>query len=51
MTGVQTCALPISVRAAVQYLMDEGIWAEILATWGVEDAALSTAVLNPTVKD
>ncbi len=43
--------LTAAVRAAVQYLMDEGIWAEILATWGVEDAALSTAVLNPTVED
>lgn len=41
----------IAILAAVQYLMDEGIWADILATWGVEDAALSTAVLNPVVEE
>ena len=40
-----------AVLAAVQYLMDQGIWADILATWGVADAALSTAVLNPVVEE
>ncbi|QPL06379.1 MULTISPECIES: ABC transporter substrate-binding protein [Actinomyces] len=40
-----------AVLAAVQYLMGEGIWADILATWGVQDAALSTAVLNPVVEE
>lgn len=40
--------LTAAVQAAMQYLMDEGIWTEILASWGVdEDAALSTAELNP----
>lgn len=42
--------LTAAVQAAVQYLMDEGIWVEILESWGVDaDAALTTAELNPTV--
>lgn len=37
-----------AVQAAMQYLMDEGIWTEILDSWGVDaDAALTTAELNP----
>ncbi len=38
-----------AVQAAVQYLMDEGIWTDILASWGVKDAALTKAELNPSV--
>ncbi|MGB3955593.1 MAG: ABC transporter substrate-binding protein [Brooklawnia sp.] len=39
-----------AVQAAMQYLMDEGIWTEILTSWGVDpDAALNTAELNPEV--
>ena len=37
--------------AAVQYLMDHGIWRKILDNWGVKDAALTTAELNPAVKE
>lgn len=41
--------LTAAVQAAMQHLMDEGIWTEILASWGVaENAALSKAELNPT---
>lgn len=37
-----------ALQAAMQYLMDEGVWTEILAAWGIsEDAALPTAELNP----
>lgn len=39
-----------AVRQAVQYLMDEGYWTEILTTWGVDTSqALSTAEINPTI--
>lgn len=39
-----------AIQAATQYLMDEGIWADILASWGVSgDAALATAELNPVM--
>ncbi|GGO98160.1 ABC transporter substrate-binding protein [Actinomyces gaoshouyii] len=44
----QTCA---AIQAALQYLMDEGILADILESWGVEDAALSSATLNPAVSE
>ena len=43
--------LTAAVQAAAQYLMDEGVWQDILASWGVEDAALTTAELNPTVEE
>lgn len=36
-----------AVQAAVQYLMDNGQFAKILGAYGAEDAALSTAELNP----
>ena len=36
-----------AVHKAMQHLMDEGIWQEILDAWGVEEAALETAELNP----
>ncbi|MDU0348947.1 ABC transporter substrate-binding protein [Actinomyces sp. MRS3W] len=39
-----------AIQAAVQYLMDEGIWEEILDAWGIQDAALETAELNPNVE-
>lgn len=39
-----------AVQAAVQYLMDKGIWNDILTTWGVDTSqALSTAEINPAV--
>ena len=39
-----------AVQQAMQYLMDQGIWTSILASWGVdESAALDTAELNPKV--
>ncbi|CAM2824067.1 ABC transporter substrate-binding protein [Actinomyces slackii] len=50
-TSKQDTELTTAIQAALQYLMDEGIWEEILTTWGVEDAALTKAELNPRVKD
>lgn len=39
-----------AVQAAVQYLMDEGIWNKILTAWGVDTSqALTTAEINPAV--
>ena len=40
-----------AIQAAVQYLMDQGIWQKILENWGVKDAALTTAEVNPAVKE
>lgn len=40
--------LTAAVQAAMQYLIDQGIWADILNSWGVsEDAALPVAQVNP----
>lgn len=36
-----------AVQQAMQHLMDEGVWQEILDAWGIEDAALTTAEINP----
>lgn len=37
-----------AVQKAMQHLMDDGTWAGILDSWGIEaDAALKTAELNP----
>ena len=33
----------------MQYLMDNGYLKDILATYGADDAALTTADLNPSV--
>lgn len=39
-----------AIQAALQKLMDEGVWVEILTHWGVsKDAALTKAEINPTV--
>lgn len=39
-----------AIQAAVQYLMDEGIWNDILKTWGVDTSqALTTAEINPAL--
>ena len=38
-----------AVQAAVQHLMDKGYLKQILATYGAEQAALSTAQLNPAL--
>lgn len=40
-----------AVQAAVQKLMDDGTWQEILKAWGVEDGALTKAEINPNVKE
>ena len=40
-----------AVQAALQYLMDNGQLKEILGAYGAEDAALSTAELNPSVSE
>lgn len=40
--------MSVALQAAMQYLMDEGIWADILDTWGVT-GGLTTAELNPTL--
>ena len=42
-------ALAQAVHKAMQYLMDNGYLADILATYGADSAALTTAELNPTV--
>ena len=38
-----------AIQAAMQYLMDNGYLADIMASYGAQDAALTTAELNPTV--
>ncbi|MEZ5088122.1 MAG: ABC transporter substrate-binding protein [Tessaracoccus sp.] len=40
-------ALTEAMQKAMQHLMDDGTWAAILDSWGVEGAALTTAELNP----
>ncbi|UNX53449.1 ABC transporter substrate-binding protein [Georgenia sp. TF02-10] len=40
--------LTAALQAAMQHLMDEGTWAEILDAWGIT-GALSTAELNPAL--
>jgi len=40
--------LTAALQGAMQHLMDEGVWADILDTWGVS-GALETAELNPAV--
>ncbi|MCK6209364.1 ABC transporter substrate-binding protein [Georgenia sp. EYE_87] len=40
--------LTAALQAAMQRLMDEGVWTDILDTWGVS-GALETAELNPAV--
>lgn len=37
-----------AMQKAMQHLMDDGTWKAILDSWGVEDAALTTAELNPS---
>ncbi|MDU7359757.1 MAG: ABC transporter substrate-binding protein [Propionibacteriaceae bacterium] len=36
-----------AVQKAVQHLMDDGTWMEIMKSWGTEEAALSTATVYP----
>ncbi|GAA4905074.1 ABC transporter substrate-binding protein [Tessaracoccus lubricantis] len=36
-----------AVQKAMQHLMDDGTWQAILDSWGVEEAGLTTAELNP----
>ena len=40
-----------AVQKAMQYLMDNGYLKDILATYGAQDAALTTAELNPATND
>ncbi|WP_418605351.1 hypothetical protein [Georgenia sp. SUBG003] len=40
--------LTAALQAAMQHLMDEGVWEDILGAWGVT-GALATAELNPAV--
>ncbi|MBB1508707.1 ABC transporter substrate-binding protein [Tessaracoccus sp. MC1756] len=40
-------ALTEAVQKAMQHLMDDGTWQAILDSWGVDEAALDTAELNP----
>ena len=42
-------AMTEAIQKATQYLMDEGYWNKILENWGIENAALTTAELNPKV--
>ncbi|MCB0915439.1 MAG: ABC transporter substrate-binding protein [Actinobacteria bacterium] len=37
-----------SVQGAVQAMIDDGTYKEILAKWGLEDGAVTTSELNPT---
>lgn len=46
-TRQQDEELTQAMLAAMQHLMDEGVWDAILDSWGVEDASLDTAELNP----
>lgn len=39
--------LAAAIQGAVQHLMDDGTWADILESWGVTDAALETAEIHP----
>lgn len=39
--------LTSAIQEAMQHLMDDGTWSEILATWGPEDAALPSAEIFP----
>ena len=40
-----------AVQKAMQYLMDNGYLKDILTTYGAQDAALTTAALNPATND
>ncbi len=40
-----------AVQKAMQYLMDNGYLKDILSTYGAQDAALTTAELNPATND
>lgn len=36
-----------AIQKAMQHLIDDGTWGKILDSWGIKDAALKTAELNP----
>lgn len=38
-----------AIQAAVQHLMDDGSYAQILQHWGVSSGAVKTAAINPSV--
>ena len=40
-----------AIQKAMQYLMDNGYLTDILTTYGAQDAALTTAELNPATND
>lgn len=50
MIGKDDPELAALVQQATQHLMDDGTWGRIAASWGVQDAVLTTAELNPVVK-
>ena len=43
--------LTAAVQQAMQYLMDGGYLADILARYGAQDAALTSAQLNPATNE
>lgn len=40
-------ALTEAMQKAMQHLMDDGTWNKILESWGIKDAALTKAEVNP----
>ncbi|WP_265521492.1 ABC transporter substrate-binding protein [Oerskovia flava] len=48
-TAKDDTQLAEAVQAALQHLVDDGTFAEILETWGNEDGGLETIELNPTL--
>ena len=40
--------MAVPLRAAIQYLMDNGTYEKIVIKWGLQSGALKTAPLNPT---
>lgn len=46
-TAKDDTELASAVQAALQYLMDEGYFQQILSVYGAEDVGLTTAELNP----
>ncbi|WP_106238882.1 ABC transporter substrate-binding protein [Allonocardiopsis opalescens] len=47
--GQDSEGLDEAVQGAVQSLMDDGTYTAILEEWGVQDGAIETAEINPTV--
>lgn len=43
-----TGTLPTAIQSAVQHLMSDGTYAQILAHWGVSSGAVQSAAINPS---